>query len=76
MTADEAMAWGFSGPMLRGSGVKWDLRKNQPYDCYDRVDFDVPIGKNGAPPARPPAPSLFATVGWLRWARERHTVCC
>lgn len=43
----EAMDWGFSGPMLRGSGVAWDLRKSQPYDVYDKVDFDVPIGKNG-----------------------------
>ena len=33
--------------MLRGSGIKWDLRKSQPYDAYDKVEFDVPIGKNG-----------------------------
>ena len=33
--------------MLRGSGIKWDLRKSQPYDAYDKVDFDVPVGKNG-----------------------------
>lgn len=36
-----------SGVMLRGSGIKWDLRKAQPYDAYDKVEFDVPIGKNG-----------------------------
>jgi len=36
-----------SGPMLRGSGVKWDLRKVQPYDNYDKVEFDVPIGRHG-----------------------------
>ena len=36
-----------SGAMLRGSGIKWDLRKVQPYDCYDQVEFDVPIGKRG-----------------------------
>ena len=47
VSAEEAMDWGFSGPMLRGSGVAWDLRKSQPYDVYDRLDFDVPIGKNG-----------------------------
>jgi len=47
VTADEAMAWGFSGPMLRGSGIKWDIRKNAPYEVYDEMDFDVPIGKNG-----------------------------
>jgi NADH-quinone oxidoreductase subunit D len=47
VTADEAMDWGFSGPMLRGSGIAWDLRKSQPYEIYDRLDFDIPIGKNG-----------------------------
>ncbi len=47
VSADEAMAWGFSGPMLRASGVAWDLRKAQPYDVYDQMDFDIPIGKNG-----------------------------
>lgn len=36
-----------SGVMLRGSGIKWDLRKSQPYDAYDKVNFDIPIGKNG-----------------------------
>ena len=47
VSAEQAMAWGFSGPMLRGSGVAWDLRKSQPYDVYERMDFDIPIGKNG-----------------------------
>lgn len=47
VTADEAMAWGFSGPMLRGSGVAWDLRRSQPYEVYDQLEFDVAIGKNG-----------------------------
>jgi NADH-quinone oxidoreductase subunit D len=47
VTAEQAMDWGFSGPMLRGSGVAWDLRKSQPYDVYERMDFDIPIGKNG-----------------------------
>jgi len=46
-TAEQAMDWGFSGPMLRASGVPWDLRKAQPYDVYDRMDFDIPVGKNG-----------------------------
>jgi NADH-quinone oxidoreductase subunit D len=46
-TAAEAQDWGFSGPMLRGSGVPWDLRKAQPYDSYEQFDFDIPIGKNG-----------------------------
>ncbi len=46
-TADEALAWGFSGPMLRASGLAWDLRKSQPYEVYDRMDFDIPIGKHG-----------------------------
>jgi NADH-quinone oxidoreductase subunit D len=47
VSAEEALDWGFSGPMLRGSGIAWDLRKAQPYDVYERMDFDVPIGKNG-----------------------------
>ncbi len=47
VTKDEAMDWGFTGPMLRGSGVPWDLRKSQPYDVYERMDFDVVVGKNG-----------------------------
>lgn len=44
---EQALDWGFTGPMLRGSGVPWDLRRSQPYDVYDRMEFDVPIGKNG-----------------------------
>ncbi|XP_065056333.1 NADH dehydrogenase [ubiquinone] iron-sulfur protein 2, mitochondrial-like [Rhopilema esculentum] len=47
VTAEEAMNYGFSGVMLRGSGIKWDLRKSQPYDAYDQVEFDVPVGKHG-----------------------------
>lgn len=43
----EAINWGFTGPMLRASGVPWDLRRSQPYDVYDRMEFDIPIGKNG-----------------------------
>ncbi|MEC8263663.1 MAG: NADH-quinone oxidoreductase subunit D, partial [Pseudomonadota bacterium] len=45
--SEEAMDWGFSGPMLRASGVPWDLRKAQPYDVYEEMDFEVPVGKNG-----------------------------
>ncbi|MEZ5811556.1 MAG: NADH-quinone oxidoreductase subunit D [Rhizobiaceae bacterium] len=44
---DDAWAWGFSGVMVRGSGATWDLRKSQPYECYEEMDFDIPIGKNG-----------------------------
>jgi NADH-quinone oxidoreductase subunit D len=47
VSAEEAEDWGFSGPMIRGSGVAWDLRKAQSYDSYDDFDFDIPIGKNG-----------------------------
>lgn len=47
VSRDEALAWGFTGPMLRGSGVAWDLRKSQPYEVYDQLEFDIPIGKNG-----------------------------
>jgi len=44
---ERALALGFTGPMLRGSGVEWDLRKKQPYAAYDRVEFQVPVGVNG-----------------------------
>jgi NADH-quinone oxidoreductase subunit D len=47
VSPERAMALGFTGAMLRGSGVPWDLRKKQPYEVYDRVDFDVPVGVNG-----------------------------
>lgn len=43
----EALDWGFTGVMLRGSGVPWDLRKSQPYEIYNDLDFDIPVGKNG-----------------------------
>ncbi|GLV36896.1 NADH dehydrogenase (ubiquinone) 49 kDa subunit [Carabus blaptoides fortunei] len=47
ISAHEAINYGFSGVMLRGSGVKWDLRKVQPYDAYECMDFDIPVGTNG-----------------------------
>ena len=47
VTSDEALQWGFSGVMLRGSGIYWDLRKTQPYDIYSKLDFNVPIRSNG-----------------------------
>jgi NADH-quinone oxidoreductase subunit D len=46
-SAEEALAWGFSGPCLRASGVPWDLRKSQPYEMYDRLDFKIAVGRNG-----------------------------
>ncbi|HOF30711.1 MAG TPA: NADH-quinone oxidoreductase subunit D, partial [Burkholderiaceae bacterium] len=47
VTPERALNLGFTGPMLRGSGVAWDLRKKQPYDVYDQMDFDIPVGKTG-----------------------------
>ena len=47
VSREDAIAWGFSGPMIRASGVPWDLRKSQPYDVYDRMDFEIPVGTNG-----------------------------
>ncbi|MCZ4273010.1 NADH-quinone oxidoreductase subunit D [Maritalea porphyrae] len=44
---DDAWEWGFSGVMVRGSGARWDLRKSQPYECYEEMEFDIPVGKNG-----------------------------
>lgn len=47
VTQSQAMDWGFSGVMLRGSGIAWDLRKSNPYDVYAEMDFDIPVGKSG-----------------------------
>ncbi|MEW5790192.1 MAG: NADH-quinone oxidoreductase subunit D [Pseudomonadota bacterium] len=47
VSPERALNLGFTGPMLRGSGIAWDLRRKQPYEVYDRLDFDIPIGKNG-----------------------------
>lgn len=47
VTAEEALNWGFTGVMLRGSGVSWDLRKSQPYDGYEQFHFDIPVGTRG-----------------------------
>ena len=47
VTPERAVELGFTGPMIRGSGIAWDLRKKQPYEVYDRLDFDIPIGVNG-----------------------------
>lgn len=47
VSKEDAIDWGFTGPMLRGSNVAWDLRKSQPYDVYDKIDFDVPVGLTG-----------------------------
>ncbi|MEE9210251.1 MAG: NADH-quinone oxidoreductase subunit D [Kiloniellales bacterium] len=44
---EDALDWGFSGPMLRASGAAWDLRKAQPYECYEEIEFDIPVGKKG-----------------------------
>jgi NADH-quinone oxidoreductase subunit D len=47
VTRQEAIDWSFSGVMVRGSGIPWDLRRSQPYECYSDLEFDVPLGKNG-----------------------------
>jgi NADH-quinone oxidoreductase subunit D len=47
VTKEDAVRWGFSGPVLRGSGIAWDLRRSQPYDVYAQMEFDVPVGTNG-----------------------------
>jgi NADH-quinone oxidoreductase subunit D len=47
VSPEKAKAWGMTGPMLRGSGVAWDLRKKQPYAAYDKIDFDIPVGVQG-----------------------------
>ncbi|MBT2130909.1 NADH-quinone oxidoreductase subunit D [Aliiroseovarius lamellibrachiae] len=47
VTEEEILDWGYSGVMVRGSGLAWDLRRAQPYECYDEFDFQIPVGKNG-----------------------------
>ncbi len=47
VSKDDAVRWGFSGPMIRGSGIAWDLRKSQPYDVYAKMDFEIPVGTRG-----------------------------
>lgn len=47
VSLDDAWKWGFSGVMVRGSGAAWDLRKAQPYECYEEMEFDIPVGRNG-----------------------------
>ncbi len=47
VSKDDAIKWGFSGPMIRGAGIPWDIRKSQPYDVYDRMEFDIPVGTKG-----------------------------
>ncbi|MBO1078727.1 NADH-quinone oxidoreductase subunit D [Roseomonas haemaphysalidis] len=47
MSAEQAMEWGFSGPCIRASGCAWDLRRSQPYDIYDQLDFEIPVGSHG-----------------------------
>jgi NADH-quinone oxidoreductase subunit D len=47
VSRQQALEWAFTGVMLRGSGVAWDLRRNQPYECYDDMDFDIPLGVHG-----------------------------
>ncbi|WP_205481380.1 NADH-quinone oxidoreductase subunit D [Sphingomonas arenae] len=46
VSREDAIAWGFSGPMIRATGLPWDIRKAQPYEVYDRIDFDIPVGTN------------------------------
>jgi NADH-quinone oxidoreductase subunit D len=75
VSPERALQMGFSGPMLRGSGIEWDLRKKQPYAMYDQVDFDIPIGVNGdcydrylvrVEEMRQSARIILQCVDWLR----------
>jgi NADH-quinone oxidoreductase subunit D len=47
VSKEDALAWGFSGPMIRAAGIPWDLRRSQPYEVYDRMEFDIPVGTRG-----------------------------
>ncbi len=65
ISGEDAIAWGLSGPCLRGSGVKWDLRKSAPYDIYDRFDFEVPVGVDGGHDGIPRG--VVVGDGWNRY---------
>ncbi len=71
ISAAEAIAYGLTGPCLRGSGVKWDLRKCQPYEIYDRFEFDIPVGQPGG--AGPIPPEVVVGDCWSRyWVRMQE----
>jgi len=65
ISAEDAIRWGLSGPCLRGSGVKWDLRRSAPYDIYDRFEFDVPVGVDGGHDGIPR--SVVVGDSWSRY---------
>ncbi|MCY3019009.1 MAG: NADH-quinone oxidoreductase subunit D [Planctomycetota bacterium] len=58
VTGEQAINWGLVGPNLRGSGVRWDVRKNEPYSLYDKLQFEVPVGDGGDPKGSNPAGTL------------------
>ncbi len=75
VTPERALQLGFTGPMLRGSGFEWDLRKKQPYEVYDKMDFDIPVGKTGdsydrylvrIEEMRQSTRIITQCIGWLR----------
>jgi NADH-quinone oxidoreductase subunit D len=59
VTPERALQMGFTGPMLRGSGIEWDLRKKQPYEVYDKMDFDIPVG----------TAATATTATWCAWKK-------
>lgn len=77
VSKEDAFDWGFSGPMLRGSGVAWDLRKSQPYDSYEEFDFDIPVGKTGDCYARylVRMAEMFESIKIMKQAIEKLETC-
>ena len=67
MSREDSIPWGFSGPMIRAAGIPWDIRKSQPYEVYDRMDFDIPVGTN----------TTATTASWsaLRKCGSRRRSC-
>jgi len=67
VTEKDILDWGFSGVMVRGSGLAWDLRRAQPYECYDEFSFQIPVGKNGD------CYDLATSFGWKRCASRSRS---
>ncbi|MFN3292633.1 MAG: NADH-quinone oxidoreductase subunit D, partial [Gemmobacter sp.] len=78
VSAQDALDWGFSGVMVRGSGLAWDLRRAQPYECYNEFDFQIPIGRNGdwdrAQRQGSRYLEIWESTDLKNWSEQRHVL--